>query len=580
MILSNVKDPSVRAFWLDEFAKYSDKFATEATAAIQNKVGQFAANPLIRNMVGQPKSSFDFRKIMDERKILIINLSKGRLGEGNANLIGSMLITKIYLAAMSRADASPEVMKTLPPFYLYVDEFQSFANESFADILSEARKYKLALTIAHQYIEQMSEEVRAAVFGNVGTMMCFRVGAYDAEILEKEFSPQFTIEDIVNLGFAQIYLKLMINGQGSAPFSATTLPPLAPLPRSFVPEIITSSREQFARPREEVEEDVRKWHEPTPEQPRDPNAPPETKKYAPGARPPLRTEGSFQGPGDIGSALRAAGVPPRTPSPAPFPRPPEGESRPFVPRAPSPAVQAAPPFSPPPVPRPMMGVPLRPATPQAQPIIPRPPVLPERPPVAAPLSPPSPVLAPSVPPPIHQPFAQAFAQIQPESPPPPPAPPVPMNTARSPQNESAPFPDRRHSGDRRHDQRYEDRRPAPSRTPSSSFDRSPSRSPFSHTRPASLSTLKNGMKKNKGPSEGNLAELKNALQSVLTQPSAQMPSAPPVVPTVRAPQPHVPQPSTPRDSTSRFFPADERESKQEKSPKEVPEDVLRGLLEN
>lgn len=285
MIVNNVTDPSVKAFWVDEFAKYSDKFATEATAAIQNKVGQFASNPLIRNMVGQSKSTFDIRKVMDERKILIVNLSKGRMGEGNANLVGSMLITKIYLAAMSRADVGPEVVKGLPPFYLYVDEFQSFANESFADILSEARKYKLSLTVAHQYIEQMSDEVRAAVFGNVGTMVSFRVGAYDAEVLEKEFAPAFTAEDMVNLGFAQIYLKLMINGVGSPPFSATTLNrPKMPL-RNFASETIAASRAQFARARHDVEDDIRKWHEPIPEAPRDPNAPPETKKFAPGMRP-------------------------------------------------------------------------------------------------------------------------------------------------------------------------------------------------------------------------------------------------------------------------------------------------------
>jgi type IV secretory pathway TraG/TraD family ATPase VirD4 len=256
MIVKNVTDPSVRAFWVDEFAKYSDKFATEASAAIQNKVGQFSANPLIRNMIGQPVSTFDIRKLMDERKIFIVNLSKGRLGESNANLIGSMLITKIYLAAMSRADVGPEAVKDLPPFYLYVDEFQSFANESFADILSEARKYKLSLTVAHQYIEQMSDEVRAAVFGNVGTMLSFRVGSYDAEVLEKEFAPAFISEDIVNLGFAQIYLKLMIKGVGSAPFSATTLPRPKMASRTFTNEVIEASRAQFARPRAEVEEET------------------------------------------------------------------------------------------------------------------------------------------------------------------------------------------------------------------------------------------------------------------------------------------------------------------------------------
>jgi hypothetical protein len=260
-VVSNITDTAVKAFWTEEFANYTDRFAAEATPAIQNKVGQFVSNPVIRNIIGQPKSSFDIREMMDNKKIIIVNLSKGRVGEDNANLLGSMLITKIYLAALSRADVSPAVMETLPNFYLYVDEFQSFANESFANILSEARKYKLNLTIAHQYIEQMSEEVRAAVFGNVGTMISFRVGAFDAEILEKEFAPQFTAEDMVNLGFAQVYLKLMIDGVSSAPFSATTLPPI-PLPKeTYVKEIIDRSREQYAISRDQVEDDIRNWHE-------------------------------------------------------------------------------------------------------------------------------------------------------------------------------------------------------------------------------------------------------------------------------------------------------------------------------
>ena len=259
-IVDNVKDPSVKSFWVDEFAKYTDRFAAEATPAIQNKIGQFTSNPLIRNIIGQPKSSFDLRKMMDENKIIIINLSKGRVGEANANLLGSMLITKIYLAAMSRADVSEKELQKLPNFYLYVDEFQSFANESFADILSEARKYKLNLTIAHQYIEQMSEEVRAAVFGNVGTMVTFRVGAFDAEILEKEFAPQFTAEDLVNLGFAQIYLKLMINGVSSMPFSAVTMPPIKEPEISYRNEVVEMSRKQFAMNRANVEQDVLDWH--------------------------------------------------------------------------------------------------------------------------------------------------------------------------------------------------------------------------------------------------------------------------------------------------------------------------------
>lgn len=261
-VLEHVTDPSVRSFWLDEFAKYTERMAAEAVPAIQNKVGQFTSNPLIRNMVGQPKSTINFRKVMDEKKILIMNLSKGRVGEQNASLLGGMLITKLYLAAMSRADASADALKVLPHFYFYVDEFQSFASDSFADILSEARKYKLCLTIAHQYVEQMSEMVRAAVFGNAGTMLVFRVGAIDADVFEKEFAPQFTAEDIVNLGAYQMYLKLMIDGVGSKPFSARALPPIEAPQKQFKKEIIDNSRIANARPRAETEKDIQDWHAP------------------------------------------------------------------------------------------------------------------------------------------------------------------------------------------------------------------------------------------------------------------------------------------------------------------------------
>ena len=261
-VVSHIQDPSVKAFWTKEFANYTERQAAEAVPAIQNKVGQFTANPLIRNMIGQPHSSFDIREAMDGKKIMIINLSKGKIGDENMKLLGGLLVTKIYLAAMSRADLNDRVLKMMPNFYLFVDEFQNFANASFADILSEARKYKLNLTIAHQYIEQMDETVRAAVFGNVGTMVTFRVGAADAEILEKEFAPVFVIEDLVNLGFAQIYLKLMIDGLTSPPFSATTLVPIPHPETSYVTEIVAASREQFARPRFKVEEEIIKFHEP------------------------------------------------------------------------------------------------------------------------------------------------------------------------------------------------------------------------------------------------------------------------------------------------------------------------------
>lgn len=263
-VVDNVTDPIVKSFWVDEFANYTDRYTQDATPAIQNKVGQFTSNPLIRNIVGQSKSSFDIRQIMDDRKILIINLSKGRVGEVNATLLGSMIVTKIYLAAMSRADVPLNIMQTLPNFYFYVDEFQNFANESFSDILSEARKYKLNLLIAHQYVEQMEEEVRDAVFGNVGTTVAFRVGPFDAEVLETVFNPQFTATDLVNLGFAQIYLTLMIDGVGSPPFSATTLPPFDAPPQSFVEATLASSRAQFGKPRAEVEEWIKKWNESDP----------------------------------------------------------------------------------------------------------------------------------------------------------------------------------------------------------------------------------------------------------------------------------------------------------------------------
>ncbi len=252
-VIDNVKDPVVKDFWTKEFANYGDRYTQEATPAIQNKIGQFTGNPLIRNIIGQSKSSFDIRTMMDERKILIMNLSKGLVGETNMRLLGSMLTTRIFLGAMSRADLSAPELKKLPHFYFYVDEFQNFANETFAEILSEARKYKLNLIIAHQYIEQMEEEVRDAVFGNVGTTVAFRVGPFDAEVLETIFLPKFTKEDIVSLDKRQVYMTLMIDGVGSAPFSAVTIPPIEPPPVSHREEIIAASREQFTVPRAGIE---------------------------------------------------------------------------------------------------------------------------------------------------------------------------------------------------------------------------------------------------------------------------------------------------------------------------------------
>jgi CxxC-x17-CxxC domain-containing protein len=196
------------------------------------------------------------RKIMDERKILIMNLSKGKIGEDNSLLLGSLLITKLQLAAMSRVDIPEEERQD---FFLYVDEFQNFATESFINILSEARKYRLSLILGHQYIKQMEEKVRDAVFGNVGTIISFRVGADDAEYLEKEFYPEFTASDLVNLPKYHIYLKLMIDGVVGKPFSAKTLPPL-PIPeKSNKDKIIKVSRERYGTPRKIVEEKIAAW---------------------------------------------------------------------------------------------------------------------------------------------------------------------------------------------------------------------------------------------------------------------------------------------------------------------------------
>lgn len=257
-----IKDPIVKSFWINEFDQWDDKFRKEAVAAIQNKVGQFLSYTLVRHIIGQPKSTIDMREIMDNGKILIVNLSKGRIGEDAMRLLGGMIITKIQLAAMGRVDMPEEERKD---FYLYVDEFQNFATESFANILSEARKYRLSLILAHQYVRQLissdgSTTVRDAIFGNVGTIVSFRVGAEDAEALEKEFEPVFMMNDIVNLSKYNIYLKLMIDGIAGDAFSATTIPPIDLADTAPNEEkAIAVSRERYGKPRQEVEEKIARW---------------------------------------------------------------------------------------------------------------------------------------------------------------------------------------------------------------------------------------------------------------------------------------------------------------------------------
>ena len=256
-VVTNLEDPVVKSFWENEFAQYEQRFAVEATASILNKIGQFVANPLVRNVIGQPHSAINIRKIMDEKKIFIANLSKGRIGEDNSALLGAMLITRIQMAAMSRVDIPEEERED---FYLYVDEFQNFSTESFVNILSEARKYRLNLTLAHQYIAQLvgdNTKVRDAIFGNIGTFIIFRVGAEDAEFLEKEFEPTFSAGDLLNLPNFSVYTRLMIDGIAGKPFSADTLPPQKSNNKSYAKLIIENSRTKYAVPKKKVEDKIR-----------------------------------------------------------------------------------------------------------------------------------------------------------------------------------------------------------------------------------------------------------------------------------------------------------------------------------
>jgi CxxC-x17-CxxC domain-containing protein len=260
-VLNRVTDPIVKSFWINEFGKWNERYLGEAIAPIQNKVGQFIATPIIRNIVSQTKSTIDMREIMDQGKILIVNLSKGRIGEEIMQLLGGMVITKLQLAAMERVD-QPESERR--DFYLYIDEFQNFATESFTHILSEARKYRLNLIITHQYISQLmidnSSQLKDAVFGNVGTLISFRVGAEDAEFIEKEFEPVVMANDLVNLPKFHIYLKLMIDGVAGDAFSAITLPPLSPpLDGRSANKVIKVSRQRYSKDRSKIEEKIARW---------------------------------------------------------------------------------------------------------------------------------------------------------------------------------------------------------------------------------------------------------------------------------------------------------------------------------
>ncbi len=252
--LNYCKDVTVLQFWKHEFGQWNEKQVNESIAPVLNKVGAFTANPIIRNIIGQPKSSFNVRKIMDEGKILVVNLSKGLIGEDNAGILGAFLVTKVQLAAMSRSDI-PDVADRRP-FYLYVDEFQNFATDSFAVILSEARKYGLNLTVANQYISQMTDSVRDAVFGNVGTTISFRVSADDAPVLAKQFEPIFDQSDLLQMNNRNFVISMIINGEKAPAFSATTLS-LPTTPQDNFDRIVASSRQLYARDRSVVEAEIR-----------------------------------------------------------------------------------------------------------------------------------------------------------------------------------------------------------------------------------------------------------------------------------------------------------------------------------
>ncbi len=258
-IVKQVKDPVLKKFWEEEFAtmETNSRLVTEAIAPIQNKVGRFLASSTIRNIVGQPKSTINLREIMDQKKIFLVNLSQGRLGEESSELLGGMIVTRLQSTAMERVD-TPE--KERKDFFLFVDEFQNYATESFAKILSEARKYRLCLHLTHQYIDQLPENVRTAIFGNVGTLASFVVGPSDATVLASEFAPVFAPEDLVAMEQHSMYLKLSIDGMISTPFSAKSLDVRYQRLGSY-DKVVKLSREHYARPRGLVEEKIKKWTE-------------------------------------------------------------------------------------------------------------------------------------------------------------------------------------------------------------------------------------------------------------------------------------------------------------------------------
>ncbi len=259
-IVHNVHDPVVKHYWENEFAAYPDRLRAEVISPVQNKIGAYLTNRPLRNILGQTKSSIKFDHLMNHGGILIANLAKGRIGEDAANLLGSLLVSKIQLAAMGRADIPEERRRD---FYLYVDEFHNFTTESFAGILAEARKYRLNLILAHQYLGQLDDSIRDAVMANVGTMVMFRVGPEDAQLLAKEFGPTWPWSDLVNLDPYEVICKMMRNGEVKGPIRAITIAPSKRLPQDnperYKQELIEASRQRYSRPRDKVERTIAKF---------------------------------------------------------------------------------------------------------------------------------------------------------------------------------------------------------------------------------------------------------------------------------------------------------------------------------
>lgn len=260
--VEKLKDPLVKNFWQKEFESFNSRYQQEAISPILNKIGQFFSSSMMRNILGQTKSTVNLRHIMDNKKILIVNLSKGKLGEDSSNLFGSLLVAKLQTAAMSRVDIAEDKRTD---FFMYVDEFQNFTTDSFASILSEARKYRLNLILAHQYISQLTEsgnnKVKNAIFGNVGTMLTFRLGANDSQEIAKEFLPKVTAQDLIRLNPTEIAIKLSIKGRLIEPFVAKTIPPIFKLLDGSRDFIIDMSRRQYAKKRDLVEIEINQWFE-------------------------------------------------------------------------------------------------------------------------------------------------------------------------------------------------------------------------------------------------------------------------------------------------------------------------------